>query len=78
MSRAVLTLDTERLFLRPFRDDDIDAYAAMCADPDVMRYIGGRSVLSRDEAWRQMAMFVGHWQLLLSLPSPVLRFTVIQ
>jgi RimJ/RimL family protein N-acetyltransferase len=59
----VLTLETERLLLRPFRDSDIDAYAAMCADPDVMRYIATRSVLSRDEAWRQMAMFVGHWQL---------------
>jgi RimJ/RimL family protein N-acetyltransferase len=59
----VLTLETERLLLRPFRHDDIDAYAAMCADPDVMRYIGGRSVLSRDDAWRQMAMFAGHWLL---------------
>ncbi len=59
----MLTLETERLLLRPFRDDDIDAYAAMCADPDVMRFIGARSVLGRDDAWRQMAMFVGHWQL---------------
>ncbi len=59
----MLTLETERLLLRPFRENDIDAYAAMCADPDVMRYIGVRSVLSRDDAWRQMAMFVGHWQL---------------
>jgi RimJ/RimL family protein N-acetyltransferase len=59
----VITLETERLLLRPFRDDDIDAYAAMCAHPEVMRYIGGRSVLSREDAWRQMAMIVGHWQL---------------
>lgn len=59
----MLTLETERLLLRPFRDDDVDAYAAMCADSEVMRYIGGRTVLSREDAWRQMAMFVGHWQL---------------
>lgn len=59
----MLTLETERLLLRPFRDDDIDAYAAMCADPEVMRYIGERTVLSREDAWRQMAMFAGHWQL---------------
>ncbi len=58
-----LTLETERLVLRPFRDDDLDAYAAMCADPEVVRYIGARSVLSREDAWRQMAMFMGHWQL---------------
>jgi len=59
----VLTLETERLLLRPFRDTDIDAYAAMCADPDVMRYVGDRGVLSRDDASRQMAMLVGHWHL---------------
>jgi RimJ/RimL family protein N-acetyltransferase len=59
----MLTLETERLLLRPFRDSDIDEYATMCADPEVMRFLGERSVLTRDQAWRQMAMFVGHWQL---------------
>jgi RimJ/RimL family protein N-acetyltransferase len=58
-----LTLETERLLLRPFRNSDIDAYAAMCADREVMRYVGGREVLSRDDAWRQMALLVGHWHL---------------
>lgn len=61
--RTLITLETERLWLRPFHDDDVDAYAAMCADPEVMRYVGARTVLSREDAWRQMAMFVGHWQL---------------
>src|SRR5438132_1808235 len=61
--RPVLTLETERLLLRPFRDTDIEPYAAMCADPDVMRYVGDRGVLSRDDAWRQMAMLAGHWHL---------------
>ena len=60
----VPVLETERLLLRPWRDDDLDAYAAMCADPEVMRHMGdGGSTLRRDDAWRQMAMFVGHWQL---------------
>jgi RimJ/RimL family protein N-acetyltransferase len=57
------TLETARLRLRPFRADDFDPYATMCADPEVMRYVGDRGVLSRDEAWRQMAMLAGHWQL---------------
>jgi RimJ/RimL family protein N-acetyltransferase len=35
----------------------------MCADPEVMRYVGDRGLLSRDEAWRQLAMLAGHWQL---------------
>ena len=33
-------LETERLRLRPWRDDDLDAYAALCADPEVMRWLG--------------------------------------
>jgi RimJ/RimL family protein N-acetyltransferase len=35
----------------------------MCADPEVMRYVGERGVLSREDAWRQLAMLAGHWQL---------------
>jgi RimJ/RimL family protein N-acetyltransferase len=56
-------LETERLRLRPFRAEDLDAYAALCADPEVMRYVGDRGALSREDAWRQMAMLAGHWQL---------------
>jgi RimJ/RimL family protein N-acetyltransferase len=55
-------LETERLLLRQWRDEDIDDYAEICADPVVMRYIGGRT-FSRAEAWRHMAYLVGHWQL---------------
>jgi RimJ/RimL family protein N-acetyltransferase len=60
----LITLDTERLRLRMFRDADLEAYAAMSADPEVMRYLGATGQpLTRQEAWRQMAMFLGHWQL---------------
>jgi RimJ/RimL family protein N-acetyltransferase len=59
----VPTLDTARLRLRPWHDDDLEPYAAMCADPEVMRYLGDGVPLSRANAWRSMAMFVGHWQL---------------
>jgi RimJ/RimL family protein N-acetyltransferase len=59
----VLTLETERLRLRMFRQDDLDAYAAICADPEVMRYLGDGKALGRAEAWRQMAMILGHWSL---------------
>jgi RimJ/RimL family protein N-acetyltransferase len=60
---TVNTLETSRLRLRPLVDADIDAYAAMCADAEVMRYLGDSGPLSREDAWRQMAMLVGHWQL---------------
>lgn len=63
MTVSVPTLDTARLRLRPWHDDDLEPYAAMCADPEVMRYLGDGVPLSRANAWRSMAMFVGHWQL---------------
>ncbi len=59
----MLTLETERLLLRPFREADLDAYARICADPEVMRHMGDGQPLSRPDAWRQMAFFLGHWQL---------------
>ncbi len=37
--RIILT--TPRLILRNWRPDDLDPYAAMAADPDVMRWLGG-------------------------------------
>ncbi len=59
-----MRLRTDRLLLREFRPEDLDGYAAMCADPEVMRYLGANgAVLSREDAWRQMALFAGHWAL---------------
>lgn len=59
----MITLETERLILRMFREDDAEAYADLCADPEVMRYLGEGKPLSTLEAWRHMAFLVGHWQL---------------
>jgi RimJ/RimL family protein N-acetyltransferase len=59
----MVTLETERLLLRPFREDDLDAYALLVADAEVMRYLGDGRTLNRVEAWRQMAFFLGHWTL---------------
>lgn len=50
---------TDRLRMRPFRQSDLDAYAAMCADDEVMRYIGPGGAVGRDVAWRHLAMFAG-------------------
>lgn len=57
------TLTTGRLILRAFRDDDLDAYAEICADPEVMRYLGEGRPISRVDAWRHMAFFLGHWHM---------------
>ncbi len=58
---AVPRLHTERLVLREWRSADADAYAAMAADPEVMRYVGG--VMDQEQSWRSMALHAGHWGL---------------
>ncbi|HEY8680325.1 MAG TPA: GNAT family N-acetyltransferase [Candidatus Dormibacteraeota bacterium] len=56
-------LETERLLLRQFLETDVDLYARICADPEVMRYIGDGSTLTREETWRSVAGALGHWVL---------------
>ena len=56
-------LETPRLRLRMFCQADADAYADMLADPQVMRYLSDGQPLSASEAWRHMAMLLGHWHL---------------
>ena len=58
---TIPTLTSERLILRPFRERDLDAFARTCADEETMQWLGG--TLAREDAWRQMAMLLGHWQL---------------
>lgn len=54
-------IETERLVLRGWDDGDLDAFAAMSSDPEVMRFIGGP--MDRAESWRRMALHAGHWAL---------------
>ena len=56
-------LETRRLRLRMFRQADSVAYADMVADEEVMRYLSYGQPLSASEAWRHMAMLLGHWHL---------------
>jgi RimJ/RimL family protein N-acetyltransferase len=55
-------LETERLAMREWRASDIDAFAKIYGDAEVMRYLGGEP-LARNDAWRNMASAAGHWML---------------
>jgi RimJ/RimL family protein N-acetyltransferase len=56
-------LRTERLVMRGFREEDLGALAELSADSEVTRWVGDPDGLSREQTWRRMAYFVGHWEL---------------
>lgn len=56
-------LNTERLRLVGFDERHFDAYAEMLADPGSTRWINDGQALDRMNAWRSMAMLLGHWCL---------------
>lgn len=56
-------LETERLRLRPYGLSDFDDYAQMWADPDVVRFIGGKP-FDREASWSRFVRQQGMWQLM--------------
>ena len=56
-------LETPRLVLRGFTPADVEPYLQMLADPQVARFLGDGRPLNRVDAWRQLAMIIGHWEL---------------
>jgi RimJ/RimL family protein N-acetyltransferase len=60
--RTAPTIETARLILRAHTFADFDASAAMWADPEVTRHIGG-TPSTREEVWSRLARYVGQWSL---------------
>jgi RimJ/RimL family protein N-acetyltransferase len=56
-------IETARLTLRLPTLDDFEAIHAMRSDPEVVRFVGGKT-LSREEAWHRLQRSAGHWSLL--------------
>lgn len=54
-------IETERLVLRRWREEDFEPYAAIYADPAASGFIGGPC--DRAAAWRRFAAELGHWEL---------------
>ena len=57
------TLRTRRLVLRGMRADDLEPFAAMNANPEVMRYLGSGRPQTAEETWDLMARMLGQWGL---------------
>ena len=56
-------LETARLRLTALGERHFENYAAMLADPASTRWVGDGQPLDRTNAWRSLAMLIGHWQL---------------
>ena len=57
------TLHTARLTLRPLRATDLAPFAAMHADPEVVRHLGTGQTRTTAETWDIMARLLGQWAL---------------
>jgi len=58
----VISLETERLVLRPPEAEDADALAPMYADPDVMRYVGDGRTFTPEETARSVQRMMDGWE----------------
>lgn len=59
---TVPVLLTPRLELRGHLEEDLPDCAAMWADPEVTRYVGGRP-FTEEEVWARILRYVGHWAM---------------
>jgi RimJ/RimL family protein N-acetyltransferase len=59
MSLDTLQLETPRLLLRVPRLEDLEPWAAMMADEDAARFIGG--TMPRPVTWRGLMTMIGAW-----------------
>jgi RimJ/RimL family protein N-acetyltransferase len=58
---TIPTLTTERLVLRPYRDEDFDAFAAMWSEAGVVQFVGGKP-FSREDSWNRFVRNFGMWE----------------
>lgn len=56
-----MRLETERLILRKPELGDLDGYAELWSDPEVVRYLSGTTI-TRDEVPAAIERMLGHWE----------------
>ena len=57
----MICLETKRLKFRQWQNADFDTFSIFFADEASAKYVGGKK--TREEAWRLMATYIGHYQL---------------
>jgi RimJ/RimL family protein N-acetyltransferase len=55
-------IETERLLLRPWRQEDFEPYYAIQCEPEVYRHFGP-APMGREDCWRRMCAATGLWAL---------------
>jgi RimJ/RimL family protein N-acetyltransferase len=60
-SGTATSLETPRLLLRAWRDEDLDGFAAITAQPEVMRYIHDGRTLDRAATAERLAFYRRQW-----------------
>jgi RimJ/RimL family protein N-acetyltransferase len=60
--KEVNEVETRRLLLRRWRSEDLEPYARICADAEVMQYIGDGSPLTREQSEAQISGFIRNWE----------------
>jgi RimJ/RimL family protein N-acetyltransferase len=55
------TIETVRVYLRPFSSNDLDAFASMNTDAEVMRYIGDGKPQTRAQSQMRLNAILDHW-----------------
>ena len=53
-------IETARLRVRTWREDDLAPYARICADPEVIRYLSGP--MTREHSEQQISKLVRYWE----------------
>jgi RimJ/RimL family protein N-acetyltransferase len=59
---TIPVLETARLTLSGHRVEDLDDSLAMWSDPEVTRFVGGKT-FAREEVWARLLRYLGHWAL---------------
>jgi len=55
-------IETDRLILRPFTLEDLDDFALICADPEVMRFIGNGKPINKEAVKELLAWILSQYE----------------